>query len=77
MDSEGNAKRRLHAMVEPAKPTPNHCLRRERERRAWSQQDLVDQVGTTPLNDSRWERGINSLSPLATLSSRLAKAMCC
>src|ERR1700741_2037938 len=44
-------------------PKPNHRLRRERERRAWSQQDLADQVGTTPLNVSRWERGITIPSP--------------
>ena len=43
--------------------TPNYLLRRERERRAWSQQDLADKVGTTPLNVSRWERGITSPSP--------------
>jgi transcriptional regulator with XRE-family HTH domain len=39
------------------KPTPNQKLRYERERRAWSQQETADKVGTTPLNVSRWERG--------------------
>ena len=40
-------------MTETAKPTPipNQKLRYERERRGWSQQDVADQVGTTPLNE--------------------------
>ena len=41
-------------------PIPNQKLRYERERRAWSQQDVADKVGTTPLNVGRWERGITS-----------------
>jgi transcriptional regulator with XRE-family HTH domain len=45
------------------KPSPNHKLRYERERRGWSQQDVADKVGTTPLNVSRWERGINQPGP--------------
>lgn len=45
------------------KPTPNLLLRHERERRCWSQQELADKVGSTPLNVSRWERGINQPSP--------------
>lgn len=44
-------------MIE-ARPIPNRKLRRERERRAWSQQNLADKVGTTPLNVGRWERGV-------------------
>jgi len=48
---------------EKQKPTPNHRLRRERERRAWSQQELADEVGTTPLNVGRWERGVTQPNP--------------
>jgi tetratricopeptide (TPR) repeat protein/DNA-binding XRE family transcriptional regulator len=46
-----------------AKPTPNQKLRHERERRAWSQQDVADKVGTTPLNVGRWERGVTMPGP--------------
>ena len=46
-----------------AKPIPNQKLRHERERRAWSQQEVADKVGTTPLNVGRWERGITSPGP--------------
>jgi tetratricopeptide (TPR) repeat protein len=46
-----------------AKPTPNHKLRYERERRAWTQQKVADMVGTTPLNVGRWERGVTSPAP--------------
>ena len=45
------------------KPIPNQKLRYERERRGWSQQDVADQVGTTPLNVGRWERGVNVPGP--------------
>ncbi len=44
-------------------PTANHKLRHERERRAWSQQEVADLVGTTPLNVGRWERGVTSPGP--------------
>lgn len=43
--------------METAKQLPKQRLRYERERRGWSQQDVADKVGTTPLNVSRWERG--------------------
>lgn len=43
-------------------PPPNR-LARERQRRGWSQQEVADQVGTTPLNVSRWERGLTKPSP--------------
>ena len=42
---------------------PNYRLRLERERRCWSQQELADRVGSTPLNVSRWERGVTVPSP--------------
>ncbi len=46
-----------------ARSIPNQQLRHERERRAWSQQDVADMVGTTPLNVGRWERGITMPNP--------------
>src|SRR5436853_6862284 len=50
-------------MSEPTQLTPNKKLRHERERRCWSQQEVTDMVGTTPLNVSRWERGVNVPNP--------------
>ena len=47
----------------PAPPLPNPKLRLERERRAWSQSQLADKIGTTSLNISRWERGITQPGP--------------
>jgi transcriptional regulator with XRE-family HTH domain len=44
-------------------PTANHKLRYERERRAWSQQEVAELVGTTPLNVGRWERRVTSPGP--------------
>ncbi len=35
----------------------SECLRQERIRRNWRQQDLADQLGTTVLIVKRWERG--------------------
>lgn len=49
-------------MVEE-KPIPNQKLRYERERRAWSQLDVADRVGTTSLNVGRWERGVTQPGP--------------
>jgi transcriptional regulator with XRE-family HTH domain len=46
-----------------ARPLPNQHLRQERERRAWSQQDVADKVGTTQLTVGRWERGITMPGP--------------
>src|SRR5438105_3759864 len=45
------------------KPIPNQRLRYERERRAWSQLEVADRVGTTPDNVGRWERGVTSPGP--------------
>src|SRR6202043_3029330 len=50
-------------MAETTKPTPNKKLRYERERRCWSQQELADLLGTTPLNVGRWERGVTLPGP--------------
>ena len=46
-----------------AQATPNRQLRQERELHCWSQLEVADQIGTTPLNVSRWERGITSPNP--------------
>src|SRR5215472_16550650 len=35
----------------------------ERLRRRWTQQEVAEQIGTTPGNVSRWERGITSPGP--------------
>ena len=43
--------------------TPNRHLRQERDLRCWSQLEVADQIGTTPLNVSRWERGITFPNP--------------
>jgi transcriptional regulator with XRE-family HTH domain len=34
-------------------------LRSERERRCWTQAQMAEEVGTTPVNVSRWERGVS------------------
>jgi len=46
-----------------AKPAYNKRLRHERVRRGWSQQDLADKIGTTPVNVGRWERGLTTPGP--------------
>jgi tetratricopeptide (TPR) repeat protein/transcriptional regulator with XRE-family HTH domain len=38
---------------------PKSLLKRERELRGWSQAKVAEEVGTTTLNISRWERGIS------------------
>ncbi len=50
-------------MAGTTKSTPNLKLRHERERRCWSQLELADMLGTTPLNVGRWERGITFPGP--------------
>jgi predicted NACHT family NTPase len=42
---------------------PNIALKREREQRNWSQEALAEQLETTHITISRWERGISSPSP--------------
>jgi len=44
-------------MVEITTRQWSECLRQERIRHNWRQQDLADQVGTTVLTVKRWERG--------------------
>lgn len=50
-------------MKDDKKSSPNPRLREARLDRGWSQQDLADLVGTTPVNISRWENGSNFPSP--------------
>ncbi len=42
---------------------PRQRLSAERIRRRWSQLEVADQLGTTPGNVSRWERGVTSPGP--------------
>jgi transcriptional regulator with XRE-family HTH domain len=42
---------------------PRQRLVAERLRRHWTQLEVADQLGTTPGNVSRWERGITSPGP--------------
>ncbi len=44
-------------------PPPRQRLVGERLRRRWTQLEVADQLGTTPGNVSRWERGITSPGP--------------
>src|SRR5579864_3392659 len=53
----------MPAVKKAAQATPNRRLREERERRCWSQLEVADQIGTTSLNVSRWERGITFPTP--------------
>src|SRR5437588_5706139 len=41
----------------------NSRLHDARSERGWSQLDLADRIGTTPVNISRWENGSNFPSP--------------
>jgi transcriptional regulator with XRE-family HTH domain len=50
-------------MNTPVKVSPRDRLSAERLRRHWSQLEVADQLGTTPGNVSRWERGITSPGP--------------
>ena len=65
VDIKNNAERKADSMVDEnsPKPTPNHKLRHARIQRGWSQQEVADKVGTTPLNVGRWERGITFPGP--------------
>jgi transcriptional regulator with XRE-family HTH domain len=45
------------------KVPPRQRLSAERMRRRWSQLEVADQLGTTPGNVSRWERGLTSPGP--------------
>ena len=44
-------------------PRPRTRLISARHQRGWSQQEVADRVGTTPLNVSRWERGLTTPGP--------------
>ena len=41
----------------------NTLLRAARDERGWSQQELADQITSTPVNVSRWENGLTFPSP--------------
>ena len=58
---EAEHERRL-AEVQNA-PPPRQRLVAERLRRRWTQLEVADQLGTTPGNVSRWERGLTSPGP--------------
>ena len=62
------------------KVPPKQRLTKERIRRRWTQLEVADQIGTTPGNVSRWERGITSPGPyfrskLCELFSRSAQEL--
>src|SRR6266702_5129357 len=38
-------------------------LKQERERRAWTQNEVAERIGTTQINISRWENGVTVPSP--------------
>ncbi|MEO8970813.1 MAG: tetratricopeptide repeat protein, partial [Ktedonobacteraceae bacterium] len=50
-------------MTKAARAIPNQRLVNERLLRHWSQQELANRAGTTPINVSRWERGITTPGP--------------
>src|SRR5260370_17675465 len=54
-----------HTLARPASPLAGQRerLAQARYQRDWSQQELADLLGTTPLNISRWERGLTSPNP--------------
>src|SRR5207302_10935741 len=54
-----------HTLSRPASSLANlrERLAQARYQRDWSQQELADLLGTTPLNISRWERGLTSPNP--------------
>src|SRR5437588_5846838 len=50
-------------VIEADKGVPNQRLKRERERRGWSQRDLATLVDTNLYTVSRWERGLTVPHP--------------
>src|SRR2546430_14621752 len=54
-----------NTLARPASPLAGQRerLAQARYQRDWSQQELADLLGTTPLNISRWERGLTSPNP--------------
>lgn len=47
-----------HMVTEAGRGVPNQRLKREREKRGWSQRDLATMVDTNLYTVSRWERGV-------------------
>jgi tetratricopeptide (TPR) repeat protein/transcriptional regulator with XRE-family HTH domain len=60
-------------MSNGGKPSVNSRLREARLERGWSQQELADLVGTTPVNVSRWENGSNF--PVPYYRQKLSEAL--
>lgn len=56
----GESSRDMNTMIQVF---PRQRLVAERMRRRWTQLEVADQLGTTPGNVSRWERGITSPGP--------------
>ena len=50
-------------MKKPAKTTTNVQLKRARERKGWSQENVGQEIGTDAFTVSRWERGITMPGP--------------
>src|SRR5579884_2437585 len=65
-DFEHN-ERILSSMNEDSKSSFKSRLRQERFLRGWSQQALADQLGTTTVTVSRWERGTQFPGPMMRL----------
>lgn len=63
MSFGGKAMARKAIKEETPKRLPNYLLRRAREERNWSQQEVADKIGTTLVNVSRWERNVTSPQP--------------
>ncbi len=55
---------------------PNQTLRKARELRGWTQQELADKLDTTPLAINRWEQGKTFPSSFYRTKSSDSKRTC-